>query len=436
MNFILRDKENYNFPSLNATIQFVEIACHERLSSTLKDTKKFQDSLAFNAQLAALQKVMLGIHNNKKILPYKDSKLTKIMQNYCNVNSEVTVLCHAISNPQEFIACLSYLQLVSRFRSDKKEKDLVAEVQRVAGDLKGEQVASNLTPAEEKELRYGLDTIRELDTKLEFMKKEYSSNMAKIGSIIGAKENLEHLIRGKASPFWYEFKEKGALLQRIALKDQVLLEKDLLVIKTQKKIEDLKRELTERLEAHIVNTYQLQDEINYVRDKSNIVRNNMSDNNRELVSQKYDKLRQLAANNRALLAEKTQTTSKFPNRLMELEEPAKTQTMESIKQQALQVQRIKNEEILQKMKEQNDRLIESKCKEVGPIYSSTKIFCRQETATATHSWQNATKRSCERSRSMLDTRKVEKELETEIVNLYQFLKKQSKIVYNIKVSLF
>lgn len=364
MNFILRDKENYNFPSLNATIQFVEIACHERLSSTLKDAKKFQDSLAFNAQLAALQKVMLGIHMNKKILPYKDSKLTKIMQNYCNVNSEVTVMCHAISNPREFIACLSYLQLVSRFRSEKKEKDLVAEVQKVAGDLKGEQVASNLTPAEEKELRHRLDTIRELDSRFDFMKKEYRSNMAKIGSIIGAKENLESLIYKRASPFWHEFKDNSSLLQRIALKDQSLIEKDTMIIRTQKKIEDLKRELTERLEAHIVNTYQLQDEISYVRDKSNITRNNISNNGKELVSQKYDKLRQLAVNNRALLSEKTSTTSKFPTRMMNFDEPAKTQTMESIKQQALQLQRAKNDDILQSMKDQNENLIQTKCKEV------------------------------------------------------------------------
>lgn len=364
MNFILRDKENYNFPSLNTTIQFVEIACHDRLSSTLNDPKKFQDSLTFNAQLAALQKVMLGIHLNKKILPYKDSKLTRVMQNYCNVNSEVTVICHAISNPREFIACLSYLQLVGRFRSDKKEKDLVAEVQKVAGDLKGEQVASNLTPAEEKEIRTKLDTIKELDSRYEFMKKEFKQNIAKIGNIIGAKESLDQLIYKKASSFWNEFREKGHTLQKIASKDLVLLEKDAAIIKTQKKIEDLKREIAEKLEAHTVNIYQIQDEINYYRDLSNILKNNKVDNEKETISQKYDKMRQLASINRSLLADKSSAMNKFPKDLLSYKEPAKPQTVESIKQQTLAEQKVKNEALMARLLEQNADLLTTKRLEV------------------------------------------------------------------------
>lgn len=115
MNFIMRDKENYNFPSLNPTIQFVEINPHEKLTGNIADQKKLQEALAFNAQILALQRVLFGIHSNKKQLPYKDSKLTKVMQNCCNVNSEVMVLCHIISNPAEFISCLSYLSLCSRY---------------------------------------------------------------------------------------------------------------------------------------------------------------------------------------------------------------------------------------------------------------------------------------------------------------------------------
>ena len=374
MNFILRDKENYNFPSLNATIQFIEIACHDRLSSTLNDAKKFQDSLTFNAQLAALQKVMLGIHLNKKVLPYKDSKLTRAMQNYCNVNSEVTVICHAISNPREFIACLSYLQLVSRFRSDKKEKDLVAEVQKVAGDLKGEQVASNLTPQEEKEIRHFNDIIKELDSRYEFMKKEFKQNIAKIGNIIGAKESLDQLIYKKASSFWHEFREKGATLQKIAAKDQILLDKDSAIIRTQKKIEDLRRELSEKLEAHTVNIYQIQDEINYYRDLSNILKNNKADNDKELMSQKYDKMRQLATNNRSLLADKSTAINRFPLDLLSYKEPVKPQTVESIKQQAFAEQKVRNDSMLARLLEQNAQLLTAKREEVSASLAVREHF--------------------------------------------------------------
>lgn len=429
----MRDKENYNFPSLNTTIQFVEIACHERLSATLGDAKKFQDSLTFNAQLAALQKVMLGIHLNKKILPYKDSKLTRVMQNYCNVNSEVTVICHAISNPREFIACLGYLQLVSRFRSDKKEKDLVAEVQKVAGDLKGEQVASNLTPAEEKEVRHRMDIIKELDSRYEFMKKEFKQNVAKIGGIIGAKESLEHLIYKKAANFWHEFREKGATLQKITAKDQVLLEKDAIIIRTQKKIEDLKRDLNERLEAHTVNIYQIQDEINYYRDLSNILKNNKLENDKEMLGQKFDKMRQLVAHNRTLLADKSAATNRFPRDLLAYKELSKPQTVESIKQQAFGEQKARNDAMMAKLLEQNAELLAAKRLEVAASDCSTRTVSRRSTTTTTHSRPNAKRRRNARSRTRVTPRHAERELEKELTAMYQFLKKQSKIIYNIKV---
>lgn len=67
LNFILRDKENYNFPSLNSTIQFVEVCNPEPVSTTLKDDSKFQDSLCLNSQIATLQKVIYGIYTTKKV---------------------------------------------------------------------------------------------------------------------------------------------------------------------------------------------------------------------------------------------------------------------------------------------------------------------------------------------------------------------------------
>ena len=365
MNFVLRDKENYNFPSLNATVQFVEIACHERLSSSLGDQKKFQDSLYFNSQISALQKVLLGIFENKKLLPYKDSKLTKVIQNCCNSNSEVVIINHAIANPREFIPCLSYLNLVSRFRSERKEKGLVEEVQRIAGEVKGEHVANSLTAQEEKTVKKLKEDIRELDTRYQYMKKEYKSNLAEIGQIIGIgeKEKMENLIYKTNDAFWNEFRQKKQVLARISQKDQQLNEKDIVIIKTQRKIEELKRELAEKLELHIVQNYQSQDEINYLRDQIKIQTNNKQEFDRENFGQKYDKIRQLAHHNQALFKDKNEVVARFPKEHLKYTEPPRGQTADSIKQATFQAQRAKNEEQLKKLKDQCEQLIESKQKE-------------------------------------------------------------------------
>lgn len=367
MNFLLRDKENYNFPSLNATVQFVEVACHERLSSTLNDLKKFQDSLTFNAQISALQKVLLGIHLSKKSLPYKDSKLTKILQNCCNVNSDIVILCHAISNPKEFIACLSYMNLVARFRTEKKDKQLAEEVQRVAGELKGEQVTNSLTAAEEKVVSKMKDDIRQLDARFEYFKKEYRNNFAEIASIIGAKENLEALIYKKQAQFWNEFREKKLTLTKIEAKDKQLTEKELQIIKTQKKIEELKREINDKLEQYIVQNYQFQDELNFTRDQARIVEKNRQEFERESMGMKHDKINQLVKYNRALLDTKSKTLSQFPKDMLDIQEPPRGQTAESLKTSSYQQQKQKNDEMLAKLKQQNKALIEAKQKEFEAI---------------------------------------------------------------------
>jgi hypothetical protein len=418
MNFVLRDKENYNFPSLNATVQFVEVACPERLPATLNDQKKFLDCLSFNSQLQALQKVLSGISTNKKMLPYKDSKLTKVMQNYCNVNSEIVVINHCISNPREFIACLSYMITVARFRSDKKEKMQADEINRVAGEHKGDHITNSLTAAEEKVVKKMKEDLRELDARFEYMKKEYRNNFIEIGNIIGAKENLEGLIYKKMSGFWTEFREKKATLAKIESKDKQLNDKDLLIIKTQRKIEDLKRELADKLELHIVQCYQSQDEINYLRDQIKILHNNRQEFERDTVSHRYDKIKQLASHNQMLLQDKAQMIGKFPKELLKVNELPKGTTADSIRTQTLNTQKQKNEEIAKKLKEQNLVLIEIKKKE---LESALKV--KNEEAAEFE-------KKCLEKKSR--KKQMEKELENELTNLYQFILKQSKVIYKVR----
>lgn len=367
MNFVLRDKENYNFPSLNSTVQFIEIACQERLSATLSDPKKFQDSLYFNSQLAALQRVLFSINGGQKPAGYKESKLTKVMQNYCNQNSEVVVLCHAVPNPKEFSACLAYLNLVARFRNLKQQKALTEEVHRVAGDFKEtNQIANSLTIAEEKVLKKMKEDLKELDARYEYMRREYGNNFSDVGHIIGAKENLEGLLMKKGSQFWTQFRQKRDILSKIGQKDGQLQDKDMLIIKTQRKIEELKRDLNDQLEVHIVSNYQLQDEINYLKDQIKVQLNSKNEFEREHLAQKFEKARVLAQNNQHLLNEKVELVKKFPKALLKQPEQPRI-SVEATRVNAFQETKQSNEIRLTKLRAQNDALIEAKRVELENI---------------------------------------------------------------------
>lgn len=80
---------------VGSMINFVDLAGSERLARSQSEGRRFQEAIVINSSLSALGKVVLALASDPKGLrhvPYRDSKLTRILQNSLGGNSYTTLL--------------------------------------------------------------------------------------------------------------------------------------------------------------------------------------------------------------------------------------------------------------------------------------------------------------------------------------------------------
>ena len=100
LNVIQKDKQNENLPFINSSINFVDLAGSEKTAKTLNDGQKYQESLVINNNLNVLGKVLFSLAQQQcKNCPYKESKLTRVLQNSLDLQSHVVLIANV--NPGE-----------------------------------------------------------------------------------------------------------------------------------------------------------------------------------------------------------------------------------------------------------------------------------------------------------------------------------------------
>jgi len=94
-------------------INFIDLAGSERLKKTGATGERFKESVSINSGLLALSKVIMTLSENnpKNYVPYRDSKLTRLLKDSLNGNS-ITLIVACISaceyNYEETLNTLNY----------------------------------------------------------------------------------------------------------------------------------------------------------------------------------------------------------------------------------------------------------------------------------------------------------------------------------------
>lgn len=322
INFILRDRENYNFPSLNATVQFVEVACPEKISEELNDQERFQSSLCINSQLFTLQKVLYGIHKNLKQLPYKDSKLTKVIQNNCNINSEVITINHIIPTQNSFADCLKVLNQSKKFTNPEQEFSIVDEVGKttINEQKNGDVVSSMLTNEEEQIVKKLREDIDHKTRRIEDTRKLFLQQLSDIGHIIGATEDIQELVNKPNAKFWTSFIQKKEVLGKIKAMEAQIKQQERSKIYNEKQIQAQHEEITSKKEVQASRKFELEDEIAYLKDQIQIVENRSEKLEKQILEKKSEDTSKLAMVNKRLLDEKSKKFQNFPQKYLHLKD--------------------------------------------------------------------------------------------------------------------
>jgi hypothetical protein len=154
ITIIQRDLETDE--SIQGCLNLVDLAGSERLKKTESTGVRLKEALHINTSLSALGKVIMSLDPTTKEshIPFRDSKLTRVLQNSLGGNSFTTVLASLNPHPSQYEECLSTLQFANRCRNvrnnpkvnyvtenedkDRKIKRLQDEVKNLQGKLGGD----------------------------------------------------------------------------------------------------------------------------------------------------------------------------------------------------------------------------------------------------------------------------------------------------------
>jgi len=103
---------------ISGKLNLVDLAGSERLKKSESEGMRLKEALHINSSLTALGKVVMALDPNAESnhVPYRDSKLTRLLQNSLGGNSYTTVLATIHPAPTYSEECLSTLQFANRCR--------------------------------------------------------------------------------------------------------------------------------------------------------------------------------------------------------------------------------------------------------------------------------------------------------------------------------
>lgn len=152
INVLQRDK--ITGQAITGMLNLVDLAGSERIKKSESQGVRLKEALHINTSLTALGKVIMALDSSAENshVPYRDSKLTRILQNSLGGNSFTSVIAAIHPCPKYYEECLSTLQFANRCRNvrnnprvnyiddgaedkDRRIRKLVEEVNQLRGKL-------------------------------------------------------------------------------------------------------------------------------------------------------------------------------------------------------------------------------------------------------------------------------------------------------------
>ncbi|KAM1062682.1 hypothetical protein ACFX2A_027547 [Malus domestica] len=224
--------------SLTAVVNFVDLAGSERASQTLSAGARLKEGCHINRSLLTLGTVIRKLSKGRSgHVPYRDSKLTRILQSSLGGNARTTIICtmspahshvEQSRNTLLFASCAKEVTTSAQVNVVMSDKALVKHLQKELTRLENELRGSGhkIVSADSSTI------LREKDLQIEKLKKEVSeltqqrdlaqSQVKDLVRVLGddkpSKEDLERYypkLRGQVS--WdFEMKMAGAPVRAVS----------------------------------------------------------------------------------------------------------------------------------------------------------------------------------------------------------------------------
>ena len=179
---VMEDDENLDMSSdsdshtrvLYSTLNLVDLAGSERVSNTLAEGQRLKEGAAINKSLFTLGKVISKLsEGNSTHIPYRDSKLTRILQSALGGNSKTVIICTVTPALQYFEETQSTLSFANRAKSIQNsvtineilgDKALLKKLKKENAELKT-QLLTEVTRLEKEKK----DCVRQYEEKISLL---------------------------------------------------------------------------------------------------------------------------------------------------------------------------------------------------------------------------------------------------------------------------
>ncbi|CAB5395918.1 unnamed protein product [Rhizophagus irregularis] len=236
-------------PKVTSKFHFVDLAGSERLKRTNSIGDRAKEGIAINGSLLALGNVICALGDeSRKVthIPYRDSKLTRLLQDSLGGNSQTLMLACVSPSDSNFMETLNTLKYANRARNIKNKVSVnesydgnSVEINQLRGQISRLKMEIQI-------LRAGgcnEETSRKYEEEIKSLKGELGMTKMKLQSV------EQELVTVKA--------EKNTLLMEISFNDQDLSDADRehrikthnIVQGYESEIKNLKNQISELLAA-------------------------------------------------------------------------------------------------------------------------------------------------------------------------------------------
>ena len=160
---------NPNNIPINFKINFIDLAGSERLKKSGVTGDRFKESVSINSGLLALSKVIMALsENNSKVhIPYRDSKLTRILKDSLN-GASITLILACISpsdsNYEETLNTLNYASFAKSIKVNPLINFNIGNYGAAGNNKKYEEIINRLKN-ENFQLTKQVEDLRNSETK-------------------------------------------------------------------------------------------------------------------------------------------------------------------------------------------------------------------------------------------------------------------------------
>ncbi|KAG1080592.1 hypothetical protein G6F42_023287 [Rhizopus arrhizus] len=153
---ILKQQKSAEEPSITSKFHFVDLAGSERLKRTNAQGDRAKEGISINSGLLALGNVISALGDEARRtshVPYRDSKLTRLLQDSLGGNSQTLMLACVSPSDSNFMETLNTLKYANRARNIKNRVT-------INQDFAGSSIEVNQLRAQLARLRIELASVR------------------------------------------------------------------------------------------------------------------------------------------------------------------------------------------------------------------------------------------------------------------------------------